>query len=99
MTHKYALPEPRGVDTAPEDGTVMEVASVWINNTLPVIMVRPAYDDPKDMGHLLAELCWNFAHAYEKRGGMTQAQALEALKVGWIQGHKSGDETLKKASQ
>jgi len=91
VTHKYALPEPAPVATASEDGSVLEIARVWINPQAPTILVRPAYDDPRAMGMMLAELCWNFAHAYEQKGGFTARQALEALKQGWLEGHANGD--------
>ena len=91
MTHRYALPEPTGIETAPTDGTVIEIARVWINKGAPAIGVRPAFDDPRAMGRMLAELCWHFASAYEQRGGFTQAQALQALKQGWTEGHANGD--------
>jgi len=99
MTHKFALPEPPSIATAPEDGSVLEIARVWIHDE-PSIMVRPAYNDPRAMGQMLAELCWNFAHAYEQKGGFTQAQALEALKQGWTMGHAAGDaEQKRRAAQ
>jgi len=91
MTHKYALPEPPNVSGSAEDGTVLEIARVWIHPTDPAIMVRPAFQDPRAMGEMLAELCWNYAYAYEQKGGFTQAQALQALKQGWTQGHANGD--------
>jgi len=91
MTHKYALPEPASVAQAPEDGSVLEIARVWINPQAPTVTVRPAYNDPAAMGQMLAELCWNFAHAYEQKGGFTQREALEALKRGWTQGHANGE--------
>lgn len=89
--HKYALPEPQGVEKAAEDGSVIEIARVWINRDQPAILVRPAYDDPRAMGQMLAELCWNFAEAYRQRGGYTREQALEALKLGWREGHANGE--------
>ena len=91
MTHKYALPEPQGIEQAPTDGSVLELARVWVSPQGPAIMARPAYDDPRVMGQMLAELCWHFAHAYEQKGGVTQRQALEALKQGWLDGHANGD--------
>ncbi len=95
MSHRYALPEPQGVDQAPEDGSVLELARVWISPSGPAIGVRPAYDDPRAMGQVLAELAWHFAYAYEQRGGFTQAQALESLKQGWREGHANGDAAQK----
>jgi hypothetical protein len=91
VTHKYALPEPPPVADMPEDGTVIEVARVWIGPKTPTVLVRPIYDDPKAMGMVLAQLCWNFAHAYETQGGFTHAQALEALKEGFGIGLANGE--------
>ncbi len=91
MTHKYALPEPQGIEQAPADGTVLELARVWVAPTGPAITVRPAYDDPQAMGQMLAELSWHFAYAYEQKGGFTQREALEALKRGWLEGQANGD--------
>ncbi len=98
MTHKFALPEPQGLDAAPVDGSVMELARVWVSPKGALITVRPAYDDPRAMGMMLAELCWNFAHAYEQKGGLTQRQALDALKQGWLEGHANGDANQQQGS-
>ncbi|HZW15250.1 MAG TPA: DUF5076 domain-containing protein [Brevundimonas sp.] len=89
--HKFSLPLPDRVVGSTEDGTVGEVARVWVNKGAPEIVVRPAFDDPRAMGSMLAEVCWNFAYAYEQRGGITQAEALEALRQGWTEGHARGD--------
>lgn len=94
MTHARALPEPDQVKGSPEDGTVLEVARVWINQGQPAIMVSPAYNDPKVMGMMLAELCWNFAWAYSQKDGISERQALEALKEGWLEGHRNGEANL-----
>ena len=91
MTHKFALPEPEGIADSATDGSVLELTRVWISPQGPVILCRPAYDDPRAMGEMLAELCWHFAHAYEQRGGFTQAEAREALKAGWLTGHANGE--------
>ena len=91
MSHKHALPEPYPVVGAPEDGSVLEVARVWINAGTPAIFVRPAYDDPKAMGVMLAELCWQFADAYQAHRGVSHKDALEALKQGWIDGHRRAE--------
>jgi hypothetical protein len=91
MSHSKALPEPDPVKGSPEDGTVLEVARVWINQGQPSIIVSPAYNDPRMMGMMLAELCWNFAWAYSQKDGTTQKEALDALKEGWVQGHLNGE--------
>lgn len=100
MTHKYALPEPKGIETAPEDGTVIELARVWIGPGEPSILVRPAFEDPKAMGEMLAELCWHFSLAYEQQGGGKAADIREQLKEGWASGHANGEaELLRRAGQ
>jgi len=93
--HKYALPEPTTV-IGSEDGQTLELARLWVHRGEPAILVRPAYDDPKAMGEMLAELSWHVAYAYEQKGGHTQAQALEALKSGWRQGHINGEQAAQK---
>ncbi|AQR61927.1 hypothetical protein BZG35_09900 [Brevundimonas sp. LM2] len=100
MSHPYALPEPDGIATAATDGSVLELTRVWIGPNGPSILCRPAYEDPRAMGEMLAELCWHFAHAYEQRGGVTHRDALEALKAGWSQGQANGEAAaLKRAAQ
>ncbi len=91
MTHKFALPEPDGIESSPTDGSVLELTRVWIGPQGPAILCRPAYEDPRAMGEMLAELCWHFAFAYEQNGGFTHAEALAALKEGWTRGHANGD--------
>ena len=100
MTHPRALPEPEGVPGSTSDGSVLELARVWITPNGPAIFVRPAFEDPKAMGEMLAELCWHFAHAYEQNGGFTNAEAKAAMMAGWLQGHANGEaEALKRARQ
>ena len=99
MTHKYALPEPVGIDTAPEDGSVLELTRVWATPEGPSILCRPAYEDPRAMGQVLAELAWHFAHAYEQMGGIGHADALAALRAGWTEGHQNADAALLKRTQ
>ena len=100
MTHPAALPEPEGVANSATDGSVVELTRVWIGPQGPMILCRPAFEDPKAMGEMLAELCWHFAYAYEQRGGFTQREALDALKSGWSQGHANGEAAaLKRAEQ
>ena len=100
MTHRYALPEPEGIEGSATDGSVLELTRVWIGPDGPAILCRPAFEDPKAMGEMLAELCWHFAFAYEQNGGFTHAHALAALKAGWAQGHANGEaEALRRAQQ
>ena len=99
MSHKYALPEPVGIDKSAEDGSVLELTRVWITPNGPSILCRPAYDDPRAMGQLLAELAWHFAHSYEQLGGTTHADALAALRAGWTEGHTTADAELLKRTQ
>ena len=94
MTHARSLPVPEPVVGSPEDGTVLEVARVWINQGRPSIVVSPAFDDPRVMGMMLAELCWNFAYAYAQKDGIPEAQARELLKEGWLEGHRNGEANL-----
>ena len=91
MSHKFALPEPEGIENSATDGSVMELTRVWIGPTGPAILCRPAFEDPRSMGEMLAELCWHFAHAYEQNGGFTNAEAKAALIAGWTQGHANGE--------
>lgn len=98
MTHPRALPEPNQVKGSPEDGTVLEVARVWINQGQPAITVSPAYNDPRMMGMMLAELCWNFAWAYSQKDGISEEAARDALKEGWVQGHLNGEANRAKTS-
>jgi hypothetical protein len=97
MSHKWALKEPPSVEGAPEDGTVMELARLWINPGKPAITVRPAFRDPSAMGEMLAELSWHFASAYEQQGGMSMGEALAALRVGWARGHAAGEAKMAEA--
>ena len=99
MTHRFALPVPVGIDTSPEDGSVLELTRLWITPEGPAAMCRPAYEDPKAMGQVLAELAWHFAHAYEQLGGFSHADALTALRTGWVEGHEMADAELLKRTQ
>ncbi|MBU1347448.1 MAG: DUF5076 domain-containing protein [Alphaproteobacteria bacterium] len=95
MTHKYSLPEADAVQTGAEDGSILELARIWATPEGPLIMVRPAYDEPRAMGQVMAELCWNFAEAYSQEGKMSHAEALAALRQGWVEGQANGDAAQK----
>ncbi len=100
MSHKFALPEPKGIETAPEDGSVFELARVWIGPKEPAILVRPAFEDPRATGEMLAELCWHFSLAYEQQGTGKAADIRALLTEGWVRGHANGEaELLRRAGQ
>lgn len=99
MTHPGALPEPEGLANAATDGSVIELARVWIGPQGPTILCRPAFEDPRAMGEMLAELCWHFAYAYEQDGRFTNDEAKALLKEGWTRGHANGEAAALKKAQ
>ena len=98
MSHPYALPEPNGVGPI-TDGTAMELTRVWVSPQGPAILCRPAFEDPRSMGEMLAELCWHFAYAYQQTGRFTEEEAKALLKEGWAQGHTNGEAAARQKAQ
>lgn len=80
-----ALPVPEGLN-APED-QVLELIRVWWNGTGPVMNIRPALQEPGNVGVVLAELAWHFSHAYAEHHGFDQAEAFKAIGQSWDRAH------------
>jgi hypothetical protein len=80
-----ALPIPEGLD-APED-QVLELARVWWNGSGPVMNLRPALAEPGNVGIVLAEMAWLYAHAYAEHRGVDQATAFKAICDSWDKSH------------
>ena len=80
-----ALPIPEGIN-APED-QVLELIRVWWNGNAPLMNIRPALQEPANVGVVLAELAWHFSHAYAQHHGMDQAKAFEEINESWTRAH------------
>lgn len=81
-----ALPIPENLD-APED-QVLELIRVWWNGTGPAMNIRPALQEPANVGVVLAELAWHFSHAYAEKHGMDQAKAFQDISDSWTRAHE-----------
>ncbi|AYG95905.1 DUF5076 domain-containing protein [Brevundimonas naejangsanensis] len=86
-----ALPIPEGLD-APED-QVLELARVWWNGSGPLMNLRPALQEPGNMGVVLAEMAWVYSHAYAEHHGLDQAQAFKAICDSWDKAHAKAAES------
>lgn len=83
LEHK-ALPIPDRI----EDGDqVLELARVWWTGNGPIMNVRPALNDPANVGIVLAEMAWIYAQAYAEHRGLDQAEAFHAIGDAWTRAH------------
>jgi len=80
-----ALPIPEGLN-APDD-QILELVRVWWNGTGPVMNIRPALQEPANIGVVLAELAWHFSHAYAEHHGFDQAKAFQDINDSWNRAH------------
>ncbi len=88
---KYALPLPESMRNAEADERSVELGRVWWHQGEPHAIVRPALTDPAIMGEVLAEMSWHFADAYAAQHGLSQVEALAAMRRGWLTAHERGD--------
>ncbi|WOB77478.1 DUF5076 domain-containing protein [Brevundimonas nasdae] len=82
-----SLPVPEQVLSQPLD-RVVELARVWWSGDQPEMIIRPAAQDPKLMGMVLADLAWHFSNAYAAGPGLDQKDSLDRILEGWKDGHK-----------
>ena len=60
-----------------------ELIRVWWDGKQPRMMIRSTFDDPSNVGTLLAELAWHFSEAYAQRLGQDRDAILQDITRAW----------------
>lgn len=69
-------------DSVASDPEAVEVTRMWWSRGEPVMSVKPAFNDPKQYGQLLAYAAKHMAHAYAVRHGHDEKQAYNRILEG-----------------
>lgn len=78
---------------------VTELARIWWGGTTPHMNIRPALNDPRHMGTVLAECAWHFSNAYAQLAGLDQKEAFTAICDAWTEAHARAAQTEKEVAQ
>ena len=72
MSNHEALVPPESVVTDPD---AVELIRIWWSKNEPAMVLRPAFQDPRAFGAMLAHAASHMAYAYQDKGGVTEDQA------------------------
>ena len=75
----FALKTPDSVASDPE---AVEFVRMWWSRGEPVMSVKPAFNDPRQFGHMLAYAARHMAHAYAVRHGADEKQTYTKILAG-----------------
>lgn len=65
-----------------DDGEAVEIIRIWWSKGEPVMSVKPAFNDPRQFGRVLAMAAHHMAHAYKVRHGHDEKQAYNKILAG-----------------
>jgi hypothetical protein len=69
-------------DSVAADPAAVEILRLWWSKKEPVMSLKPAFDDPKHFGQVLAHIAKSMAFAYSRQKGMDQDAAYRAILQG-----------------
>jgi len=78
---------------------VTELARIWWGETTPYMNIRPALQDPRFIGTMLAECAWHFSRAYAQMRGLDQAEAFKSIRDAWDEAHARAAASREKSAQ
>ena len=64
------------------DAEAVEIIRIWWSKNEPVMSVKPAFNDPRRFGQVLAMAAHHMAHAYQVRHGHDEKQAYNKILAG-----------------
>ncbi|MEQ7154422.1 DUF5076 domain-containing protein [Brevundimonas aurifodinae] len=73
-------------DSVTADDRAIELVRLWWSNDEPVMAIKPAFDDPKAYGHMLAIAARNVAHVYNQAKGLDEAETYKLVLAGLNEG-------------
>lgn len=85
-----ALPIPPDLVEQEINPYMQELIRVWWDGQQPRSLVRPAFDDPRMVGAMLAELSHYFAQGYAQKDGRDAEEVLTDIRGRWDEIHNTG---------
>jgi len=79
MSDEFLMKTP---DSVASDPDAIEFTRMWWSRGEPVMSVKPAFDDPRTYGQMLAYAAKHMAHGYAVRHGMDEKQAYSKILAG-----------------
>ena len=80
MTPDVVLTPP---DSVANDPAAVELMRIWWSRNEPAMALKPAVQDPRAFGVVLAHAASNMALAYANRGAVTKDEAHRAILEGF----------------
>ncbi|MGV9006153.1 MAG: DUF5076 domain-containing protein [Brevundimonas sp.] len=72
-------------DSVAADPDAIEITRMWWSKGEPVMSIKPAFDDPKQYGQLLAVAAKHMAHGYAVRHGHNERMAYNRILEGFTE--------------
>lgn len=72
----------RTPDSVAADAEAVEILRIWWSKGEPVMSIKPAFNDPRQFGQVLALAAKHMAHGYNVRHGHDEKQAYNKILAG-----------------
>jgi len=69
-------------DSVAADAEAVEILRIWWSRGEPVMAIKPAFNDPRQFGQVLALAASHMAHAYAVRFGHLEKVAYDQILAG-----------------
>ena len=69
-------------DSVAADAKAVEILRIWWSRGEPVMAIKPAFNDPRQFGQVLALAAKHMAHGYQVRHGHDEKQAYNKILAG-----------------
>ena len=69
-------------DSVAADAEAVEIMRIWWSKGEPVMSIKPAFNDPRQFGQVLAMAAKHMAHGYQVRHGHDEKQAYNKILAG-----------------
>ena len=69
-------------DSVAADAQAVEILRIWWSKGEPVMSIKPAFNDPRQFGQVLALAAKHMAHGYQVRHGHDEKQAYNKILAG-----------------
>ena len=69
-------------DSVAADAQAVEILRIWWSKGEPVMSIKPAFNDPRQLGQVLALAAKHMAHGYQVRHGHDEKQAYNKILAG-----------------
>ncbi|MDP1528445.1 MAG: DUF5076 domain-containing protein [Rhodoferax sp.] len=69
-------------DSVASDAAAIEILRIWWSRGEPVMAIKPAFNDPRQFGQVLAYAARHMAHGYNVRHGHDEKTAYNKILAG-----------------